>query len=194
MVNAALKLYLSPEEYLEQEQHASIRHEYVDGEIYAMTGASERHNRIVMNIAFQLRSRARGSSCGVFVSDMKLRIQQGTNFYYPDVMLGCNPDDDHPIHKDMPCLIAEVLSPATEATDRREKLIAYKNIPQLQYYLVVSSDRRFVQYYQRNDKQEWEIHVLEIDETIHIRCQYGDGQLYEAGLCLDDIYEDVKWI
>jgi len=86
-----------------------------------------------------------------------------------------------------------VLSTSTETTDRREKLLAYKNIPELQYYLVVASDRRFVQYYQRNAEQIWESHELTMEQALPISCNNGEGFIYEAGLCLDDIYEDVSW-
>lgn len=146
---ATQKTLLSPEEYLVGEAQAEFRHEYVAGEVYAMAGASERHNRISGNLYFQLRAKARGSQRGVFMNDMKLRIQQGERFYYPDVMLGCNPDDSHEFYKDQPCLIAEVLSPSTETTDRREKWLAYAQIPSLRYYLLVETNRRHVEFYQR---------------------------------------------
>ncbi|MGB1011965.1 MAG: Uma2 family endonuclease, partial [Thiolinea sp.] len=116
MPTAATKVSLSPEEYLVGEEHADVRHEYVAGDTYAMAGAGEQHNRIALNIAFQLRSRARGGACGVFMSDMKLRIKQGERFYYPDVILVCDEQDDNTHYKDNPCLVAEVLSPSTEAT------------------------------------------------------------------------------
>ncbi|TXH77407.1 MAG: Uma2 family endonuclease, partial [Thiothrix sp.] len=138
-MSAVQKILLSPEEYLAGEALAEFRHEYVAGEVYAMAGASERHNRITLNIAFQLRAKARGSQCGVFMNDMKLRIQQGERFYYPDVMLGCSQEDSHEFYKDKPCLIAEVLSPSTETTDRREKWLAYAQIPSLHYYLLVET-------------------------------------------------------
>lgn len=83
----AKKTLLSPEAYLAGEALAEIRHEYVAGEVYARAGASERHNRISGNLFFQLRAKARDSQCGVFMNDMKLRIEQGERFYYPDVML-----------------------------------------------------------------------------------------------------------
>ena len=127
----ANKDFLTPDEYLEGEVHAVVRHEYVDGEVYAIAGAGEQHNRIALNIAFQLRSSARGGQCGVFMSDMKLRINSGERFYYPDVMLVCHGTDDNTHYKESPCLIAEVLSPSTEATDRREKWLAYKDINSL---------------------------------------------------------------
>lgn len=191
-MSAVQKIVLSAEEYLAGEALAEFRHEYVAGEIYAMAGASERHNRITLNIAFQLRAKARGSQCGVFMNDMKLRIQQGECFYYPDVMLGCSQEDSHEFYKDQPCLIAEVLSPSTETTDRREKWLAYAQIPSLHYYLLVETNRRHVEFYQRSQQGQWQAGILQAHQTILVECGEGDNR-YRAGLCLDDIYEDVHW-
>nr|VFK33209.1 MAG: Putative restriction endonuclease [Candidatus Kentron sp. MB]VFK35884.1 MAG: Putative restriction endonuclease [Candidatus Kentron sp. MB]VFK77533.1 MAG: Putative restriction endonuclease [Candidatus Kentron sp. MB] len=124
--------YLSPEAYLNGESVSKVRHEYIEGDVFAMAGASERHNRIAVNIAFALRSAARGGPCGVFVSDMKVRVGR-ERFYYPDVMLVCEGEDDDAYYKDRPCLIAEVVSDSSEGTDRREKWFAYRAIPSLGY-------------------------------------------------------------
>lgn len=189
---AAPKVFLLPDEYLAGEDSADVRHEYVAGEVYAMAGAGEQHNRIALNTAFQLRSRARGGGCGVFMSDMKLRVRAGERFYYPDVMLVCDATDDHTHYKDRPCLIAEVLSPATEATDRREKWLAYKAIPSLHYYLMIAADRQSVEYYQRDEAGEWQGAVLDGEQTLQVSCR-GEGVIFQAELCLGDIYEDVRW-
>ncbi len=189
---AANKYLLTPDEYLVGEEQAAIRHEYVAGEVYAMAGASERHNRIALNIALQLRIKARGSQCGVFMSDMKLRIQQGVRFYYPDVMLVCDAEDSHSHYKESPCLIAEVLSASTETTDRREKWLAYAELPSLRYYLLVDTQRCHVEFYQRDDNGEWQAGILQAHQTIVVECRQA-GSSYRAGLCLDDIYEDVRW-
>lgn len=192
MSKVMIKATVSAEEYLAGEEAAERRHEYVTGEVYAMTGAGERHNRIALNVAFQLRSKARGGRCGVFMSDMKLRIESGERFYYPDVMLVCNENDDHSHYKDSPCLIAEVLSPSTEAIDRREKWLAYSELDSLRYYLLIAADRQSVDYYQRDDAGVWQVTKLSSQETILVQC--GDeGAHFRAGLCLDDIYEDVVW-
>lgn len=196
-MSALSKTKLGIEEYLQGEILADTRHEYIAGNVYAMAGAGERHNRISLNIAIGLRMPARGSDCGVFISDMKLKTQghnigdhntHDTCFYYPDVMLSCDNDDDHPMYKTSPCLIAEVLSPSTETTDRREKLLSYKNISSLKYYLLVSSIQQSVEYYQKNAQGEWDKFELGQDGVINIHCNH-----YHASLCLDEIYEDVRW-
>lgn len=178
--------YLSEQDYLAFELTADCRHEYVDGHIHAMAGASERHNRICGNIFYHLRTPARGTSCGVFASDMKLRIDSGRLYYYPDIMLICNPDDNEEYYKKQPCLIAEVLSSGTTTTDRREKWSAYQKIAGLRYYLLVSSDRERVEYFLRAGSGDWQTAVLDADEMIAVNCEH-----YQAVLRLADIYEDV---
>jgi Uma2 family endonuclease len=185
----ALKIqYLSVDEYLTGELIADVRHEYVDGEVFAMAGASERHNRATLNIAFQLRAAVRGTSCGVFVNDMKIRIRQGNRFYYPDVSMCCDRNDTNAYFKDHPCLIAEVLSHSTAKIDRREKWLAYREIPQLRYYLLISTRQPKVEYFQRNDNGEWETGQLESGEALEISCNEQ-----RIKLRLEDIFEDVSW-
>ena len=136
MSAVAEKLWMSEADYLDWESRAKEKHEYVAGEIFAMAGASERHNRITLNIAFHLRLATRGHSCRAFMADMKLRIADARSYYYPDVMLVCDNSDQHPIYKTAPCFIAEVLSPSTANIDQREKWLHYRDIPSLRYYLL----------------------------------------------------------
>ncbi len=178
--------YLTEQDYLADELNADVRHEYIDGQIYAMAGANERHNRIVGNVFFHLRAAARGGHCGVFASDMKLKITWRKAYYYPDVMLVCNAQDNGEYYKQQPCLITEVLSPSTANIDRREKLQAYWQIPSLRYFLLISADRIRVEYFIRDVNDEWQTAFLEADESLAIDC--GD---YHAVLRLNDIYEDV---
>jgi Uma2 family endonuclease len=174
-------------EYLEGEQGSDIRHEYVAGQVFAMAGAGEKHNRIAGNLFFHLRAAARGKECGVFISDMKVRVEQNNAYYYPDVMVTCDPQDTESLHKRLPCLIVEVLSPATEAIDRREKLIAYRTLPSLRYYLLVSQEKRQVEYYTRDTDNRWLIAVIEDNGSLEIFCND-----LKVNFSLDDIYEDVN--
>jgi Uma2 family endonuclease len=178
--------YWTEQEYLAFEDTAEYRHEYVDGQIFAMAGANERHNRISLNIGFQLRAAARGGHCGVFLNDMRLRLDQGKAYYYPDVMLVCNRTDNGATHKQQPCFIAEVLSLSTEKIDRREKWAAYRHIPGLRYYLLASAEEQRVEYYVRDDQGDWQTALLEAEETLTINCED-----YQAVLNLAAIYEDV---
>lgn len=177
---------ISVQEYLEGEQRSEIRHEYVGGQVFAMAGAGEKHNRISLNIAFHLRAAARGKDCGVFISDMKVRVAQGEAYYYPDVMATCDPNDSESLYKRLPCLIVEVLSPSTDAIDRREKLIAYRSLPSLRYYLLVSQDFRQVECHARDADNRWVTTVAEDSGVLEIVCDD-----LKANFTLDDIYEDV---
>ena len=178
--------HLTLEEYVKGELYSEVRHEYVAGQVYAMAGAGERHNRIALNVAFQLRASARGGPCGVFMSDMKVRVDSMDVCYYPDVTLVCDPSDNHEYLKRSPDLILEVLSASTEATDRREKWLAYRKIPSLRYYLLADSRKKQVEYFTRNTAGEWETATLDLGEVLHIA-----HDTYRCELTLGVIYEDV---
>lgn len=137
---------LSVEEYLRREARATVRHEYVAGHVYAMTGATVRHTRIVGNIYAYLRHATAGSRCHPYTHDLKVRVGED-RFYYPDVLVTCEPLDDDAVYCTAPCLIVEVSSPSTRATDRREKLIAYGTLTSLIAYLVVDHRRRRVEWW-----------------------------------------------
>lgn len=186
-MNLALKHRPIPiDEYLAGEPRSDIRHEYIEGEVYAMAGAGEKHNRISLNIAFHLRSVSRGKPCGVFINDMKLRIDDCDSFYYPDVLVTCDPADTHPLYKKRPCLIVEVLSPSTENIDRREKLLAYRKLPTLRHYLLVSQDQRELQWHQRDAQGQWLVSNLQGNDALNLVCPG-----LEVSLTLDEVYEDV---
>jgi Uma2 family endonuclease len=185
MSPALAQRLLTEAEYLDRESRADFKSEYVAGDVFAMAGASERHNRIAGNIFFHLRAASRGKTCRAFLADMRLRVDLGPSYYYPDVMLVCDPADTEPLHKSRPCFIAEVLSPATAAIDLREKWLAYKSIDSLRHYLVADSERMAVRLYARNDGG-WQAHEVGADEIMQFAC--GDTRL---GLSLIDIYEDT---
>ncbi len=177
---------ITHDEYLTGEQLSQIRHEYVAGQVFAMAGASEKHNRITLNLAFHLRAATRGTPCGVFMNDMKVHIATRDIFYYPDVVLTCDADDREPFYKTTPCLIAEVLSPSTELTDRREKLVNYRTLPSLRYYLLLSQDQRMVELYQRNEAGEWYYFCYDDTGELRLNCPPLALQFTVA-----DLYEDV---
>lgn len=134
---------ITPEEYLAGEPLAEVRHEYVDGFVYAMAGASDEHNRIAGNIFAELRARLRGKRCEAFINDMKVKIPPvfADAFYYPDVLVACDPTDNAKYFRERPTVIVEVLSPETERSDRREKAIAYRQISTIQNYVLIEQDR-----------------------------------------------------
>lgn len=180
--------YFSEADYLAFDATTDVKHEYVGGYIHAMAGASERHNLITGNIFLRLRLSAGGKNnhCRVFSSDMKFREENGQFYYFPDVMLVCNQDDDNQFYKEKPCFIAEVSSKSTQVTDRREKLTTYLNVPSLNYYLIVDSTLKRVEYFRRDAKGEWLSGFLEDDEILDVHCKD-----YHTMLDLNSIYEDV---
>jgi Uma2 family endonuclease len=180
--------HFSEADYLAFEATTDLKHEYVDGYIHAMAGASERHNRITMNIGFHLRSGARGGHCGVFLSNMKFRAEHGHFYYFPDVMLVCNQNDDNQLYKEKPFFIAEVASVSTEKIDRREKWVTYSKVETLRYYLLVDSTKKFVEYYFRDEQNQWQAVILEDGEMLEIECEN-----YRTVLDVESIYEDVTF-
>jgi Uma2 family endonuclease len=180
------KKRLTEQDYLTFEATCEFKNEYVDGDCYAMSGASEKHNLITGNIFLLLRQAARSAGCRVFASDMKCRADQGRIYYYPDVMLVCDKDDNAQFYKEHPCLIAEVQSPSTERVDRHEKWQAYSQLPSLNYYLLADSQQKKAEYFHRDAAGMWQNIALAAGQTLTINC--GD---YQATISLDDIYEDV---
>ncbi len=178
--------HVTVDDYLAGEEHADIRYEYVDGAVFAMAGAGERHNRIAGNIFFHLRAAARGGPCGVFISDMKVRVEARNAMYYPDVLVSCDPTDTQPLYKTRPFLIVEVLSPATEVIDRREKLTGYRTLDSLVDYLLVAQDCRRVELYRKEEDGHWSHTVFEDSGQFGIQAAG-----FAASFSLDDIYEDV---
>jgi Uma2 family endonuclease len=139
--------------YLEAERAAAVKHEYVAGAVFAMAGASKTHGLLAGNAFFALRAHLRGGPCRTWVADMKVRIAAASAYYYPDVVVSCDARDlaaDAPQdYLEAPRLIVEVLSPATETIDRREKLIAYRRLDSLQEYVLIDQGRRWVEVYRR---------------------------------------------
>jgi len=156
-------------EYLAMEENSPVRHEFVGWQAHAMAGASVRHNRIALNLASRLL-RAVGNDCQVFISDVKLKADSLPTYYYPDVMLVCDASDDDPLAKTRPCLLAEVLSPATEAIDRREKLAAYQRLFSLKEYLLVAQDRMQVELYRRLNLRDWLLETLGPGDEVRLEC------------------------
>lgn len=142
---------ISVADYLAAERDGQVRHEYLDGHVHAMTGASRSHGLIVTALAFALTPAAREKGCQLFTNDMKVHVElHGRHFfYYPDLVLGCDPDDREDYYLNRPCLVVEVLSDSTERIDRREKLLTYIQLPSLQEYLLIAQDRRLVEIYRR---------------------------------------------
>ncbi|MEM9925156.1 MAG: Uma2 family endonuclease [Cyanobacteria bacterium P01_D01_bin.50] len=144
------------EEYLEWEPQQETRYEYVNGEIFAMTGGTIPHNDIALNLYTCLRPHLRPRGCRVNVSDVKLQVTNQSRYYYSDVIISCDLEDLN-AHKfiQKPKLIAEILSPGTTAKDRGEKFTCYLSIPSLQEYLLIDSEKISVELYSRGEGRMW---------------------------------------
>lgn len=174
---------MTVEEYLETEPRSPVKREYVQGRVYALAGASERHARLVTNLVGLLWLAARRTGCRVYAADMKLRVGPD-RFYYPDVMVVCDPEDREDYYKTRPCFVAEVLSPTTEGVDRREKLLAYLEIPDLRGYLLLDSDRPQADYYRRDADGVWWREELRGAGVVKV-------DRLGADLSLDEVYEGL---
>ena len=148
----------TPAEYLDWEEQQEFRHEYIDGEAYAMSGGTVNHGRISANCILLIGSHLRGSSCLVQTSDVKVSIQESRDYVYPDVSVTCH-EQDRTATKFIshPCLIVEVLSPSTAAYDRGDKFTMYRRSPSLQDYMMVDANKIAIDMYHKNDLGRWEI-------------------------------------
>jgi Uma2 family endonuclease len=144
------------EEYLEWEPQQDLRYEYFNGEVFAMTGGTIPHNDIALNFYTALRPHLRPRGCRVNVSDVKVQVSSESPYYYPDVVVSCDPQDINArkfIQK--PKIIAEVLSPGTSAKDRGEKFTNYLTMPSLKEYLLINSEKISVERYCRAEGRMW---------------------------------------
>lgn len=178
-------LRLSEAEYLENEKSSAVRHEYLAGLVYAMAGASATHNIIAGNLFTRLRAHLRGGPCRTFISDMKVKIEAVDTFYYPDVLVACDPSDNADYFRTNPILIIEVSSPTTAVTDRREKLLAYQKILGLREYVLVAQDEISVQVYRRDKNGRWWEETLGPDDTIEL-------ESVDLNISVKEAYEDVS--
>jgi len=154
--------WITPAEYLEGERKSEVRHEYVDGYVYAMAGASDDHNRITRNILSYLHNALRGKRCEPFAIDMKVKIPPSfmNVYYYPDVLVACDPNDNAQYFRERPTIIFEVISPETERTDRREKALAYHHIDTLKVYALVEQERMAITVF-RQAEAGWHKEMIE---------------------------------
>jgi Uma2 family endonuclease len=145
--------FLSVDAYLDGELASDVRHEYVDGEVYAMVRASDRHGLIAGNLHSALNLRL-PDCCQVFMADMKVRIQTTERdiFYYPDLLVSCDPGDRERYYRERPCLVVEVLSPPTERLDRFEKFLFYRQLDSLEEYVLVAQEYRQLEVFCRDEQ------------------------------------------
>lgn len=183
------KDYVTPEEYLAFERAAEYKNEYFNGEIYAMTGASRKHNLITLNIGAELRAQLRGRDCEAYASEMRVRISAANLYTYPDVVVVCGKPQFEDQHVDTllnPTVIFEVLSKSTAAYDHGAKFHHYRTLESLQEYLMIAQDEFRVEHYAKQTDGQWLLNDISL----------ADGMMKLASIqCtleLKDVYEKVE--
>ena len=190
MAARAVQTHLTPEEYIALERKAipdadTVRSEYVNGEIIAMSGASRAHNLITINISTTLHVRLRGSGCETYANEMRVSTPLTTSYFYPDVVVVCEePRFEDDVFDTLlnPILLVEVLSPSTEAYDRGEKFAHYRHLASLQAYVLVSQDQIRVEHFRRHEKQWIFTDFQRREETLplpSIQCELPLQEIYE---------------
>jgi Uma2 family endonuclease len=177
----------TPEEYLSLERAAEYKSEYVDGEIVAMSGASERHVSIVTNLVLALGSRLKGGPCKVYSTDLRLRVGPSRMYTYPDLIVVCGERrfaDDQRDTLLNPTLLVEVLSPSTEGYDLGKKFEYYRLVDSLAEYVTVAQDRAHVEHHVRQPDNRWLLEEAgRLDETLHlpsIGCDLPLSEVYDG--------------
>jgi Uma2 family endonuclease len=182
MGQALPKTRFTPADYLAWEPAQVERHEYLDGEVFAMAGAEDRHVTVSMNLAFALRQHLSGSPCRTFMSDMRLHIAAANSYFYPDVLVTCSAlDVASPMVKTEPKLIAEVLSPSTAAYDRGLKFSHYRSIASLEEFVMIDLDTRSTDVYRKGADGLWVLHPFARGERVvlaSVALELGAEQLF----------------
>lgn len=177
---------MSPQEYLEWEEGQEIKYEYIDGEVFAMTGGTIPHNSIALNLASALKSHCQGGSYRVNMAGAKVGVSENVAFHYPDVVVSCDERDKQAIQfLQYPCLIVEVLSPSTEAYDRGKKFTRYRRIQTLQEYVLIDAEKIGLDCFRLNDRGLWELHPYEAGDEVHLTS-------VDFHFPISLVYEDVQ--
>ncbi len=172
-------------EYLAWEPSQTFRHEYIRGQVVAMTGGTLPHNDIAINLLTLLRPEVRVQGCRINIADAKVNVSPSI-YRYPDLVVSCDARDKAALNAiQFPTLIVEVLSPATESIDRGDKFQEYRTLPSLQEYVLVSSTQRVVEVYRRGEGRMWLYSPYQEGDTIHL-------ESLGVACAVEQIYEDVS--
>jgi Uma2 family endonuclease len=182
---------MSEEEYLLFEAQATDRHEYYQGEVFAMAGGSLEHARIMMNASGEIRQRLKGKRCEAFGSDLRIHVEAAGLYTYPDISIICGNVKHHMGRKDTvtnPVVLIEVLSPDTESYDRGQKFDFYREIPTLNEYILIASTRMKVEHFQRQESGQWLLTIFsKPEEALPI-------ESIGAAIPLSEIYDRVSFV
>jgi Uma2 family endonuclease len=181
-----LKTKISVADYLEGEKISPVKHEFVEGEIYAMAGTSDNHSRIAGNTFVALSIHLRDSPCEPFAGETKVQATRNV-YYYPDVLVSGEENPESPYFRNAPILIIEVTSPSTEHIDRREKLLFYQQMPSVQEYAVIDQHRINIELHRRQPNGSWITYYFDASD--------GEVEFQSVGLTLPipEIYRRVRF-
>lgn len=187
MIASPDRNYMSPQEYLEWEEREEFKYEYINGEVFAMTGGTIPHNDIAVNLTTALKNHLRGTSCKVSMADAKVGVSEKGPFHYPDVMVSCDERDRQAIKFiQYPCLIVEVLSPSTEGYDRGGKFTHYRRIQTLREYVLIDGEKIGVECFRLNERGLWELHPYEDGDEVYLTS-------VDFRFPISLVYEDVEF-
>src|SRR5262245_54952093 len=162
-MSAAPKRKLTTAEYLAFERNAEQKHEFVNGEMFAMAGASPEHNSVTENLSIEIGSRLKGGPCRTYSRDLRVKVHRTGLYTYPDLIVVCGKPEFDPLHRDTlvnPQVVFEVLSPSTESYDRGAKFRHYQQLPSVREYVLVSQDRAQVDRFVRQPDETWVLTVF----------------------------------
>lgn len=181
---------ISIEEYLAFERGSQQKHEYYQGEVFAMSGAGPRHNVIFSNLFGEIVLKLKGKSCRPFGSDMRLHIPESTLFTYPDISIYCGTIDDE-LHEDNatnPTVLIEILSPSTRDYDRGGKFKLYREIPTLKEYVLVDTEAILIEVFRVNASGHWELEEYKkVDDMLSLPS-------LSLSVALKEIYQGTKLV
>jgi Uma2 family endonuclease len=182
--DVAEKRVWTPEEYLAWEREAPEKHEYFQGEVFAMAGAKRRHNLLSLNFGAELREALRRRTCEVYVSDMRVKVSASGHYTYPDAVVVCGTPRFEDAEEDTllnPIVLVEVLSKSTASYDRGEKFESYRTIPSFRDYVLVSQTKVLVEHFARQPDGSWLMRELRAGERVVLKS-------VEATIAVDEIY------
>lgn len=174
--------------YLVWEETQVERNEYMDGEVFAMVGVRQSHNVATLNLATILRRELKGTPCRVFIESVKTRVEAANCYFYPDVVVTCDPRDRQtPDFVSHPLLVVEVLSESTAAFDRGAKFAAYRQLPSLQDYVLIDVAAQRVEVFRRNPENHWVLYDYLMGDNVELASLALNLPVAEV---LDDTLED----
>ncbi|MEA5502342.1 Uma2 family endonuclease [Halotia wernerae UHCC 0503] len=185
MVALPDRMLMSAEEYLIWEPTQEERYEYWDGEVVMMSGATRNHNRVSLNFSKLLDDGLVDRSCEVYIVDVKVQVEPGQKYFYPDVVVTCEERDTDPQLVQFPCLIIEVLSPSTEAADRGKKFAKYRQSPTLQEYVLVQLAQPGVEVFRRNEQGKWVLWEYNLGDILLL-------ESVNVEIAIADLYRQVQ--